>query len=246
MLPTARATPLAPFADVTARGYWVYPVSSLTVLDSAPGTRDPDLPSSQLNLGAAGFDCLINGGFTFDTPGHYHAHPAGAVMRRGVLDHAGVDRAASRGGVAVLMDGTIVVGRAQGQTARAIQDRFGQPGNPVRDFMGGGALLIEDGTAVSSDDLAQRQRFLQGGRGLAASQMHRTEHAVVGIRDGQAFVLIARNKAGRTIQSELLAAGFTTVVKFDGGSGAFFRSAHEPRRRLNGHNSLGFGICLRS
>lgn len=147
--------------------------------------------------------------------------------------------------MAVLQDGTIVVGRADGRSAEDIQRAFGAEGNPVKDFMGGGALLIEGGLAVSDQDLRTRQRFDQGGGGIQAQQMRQTAHVLVGIRDGQAFAIVAHEKSGAQIQKDLLAFGFDAVVKYDGGSGAYVRDGTGGSAEYRGKNSTGLGIRTR-
>jgi hypothetical protein len=235
-------------AALRSKGYLVYPLASLNALNSDPKARQPDRPLPQQGAGAGKpYDVVTNGGFTFDTPGRYHMNPAGPIMRDGHLDSAGLGKTAGRGGVAVLQDGSIVVGRQEGGKAEQLQSRFGQEGNPVSDFMGGGALLVENGKAVSGKDLFERQRFDQGaaastGNGLDAQQMRQTAHTVVGIRDGQAWIVVPTNHSGRQIQSDLMSMGFDSVVKFDGGSGAF---VNDGRQRYSGTDALGFGGKLR-
>jgi hypothetical protein len=110
--------------------------------------------------------------------------------------------------------------------------------------MGGGALLIEKGQKVSSSDLFTKQHFDQGGHGLSAQQMRRANHTVVGIdAQGQAHVILAMNKTGKEIQDELLRAGYTAAVKFDGGSGFIAMDQHRVIGR--GSDSVGLRVMVR-
>ncbi len=216
-----------------AKGYILYPVNSLDVLN-AKAKESPDASLSRQKVGPDGYRAVTSGTF------YASGEPVGAVMRDGKLDTPGVDKARNRGGIAVLQDGSIVVGRMRGNTSKEIQDAFGEKGNPVRDFMGGGALLVEDGRKVASEDLKNRQRFDQGGGGLDAQQMRKTDHVVGAVREGRFFLVVAKNKTGREIQNDLAGAGFSAVVKLDGGSGAYARDSRGVR--TGGHNPTGFGV----
>jgi hypothetical protein len=52
--------------------------------------------------------------------------------------------------------------------------------------------------------------------------MRQTTHSLMGIRDGAAYHIWAKNKTGAQIQKELAAAGFQSVVMFDGGGAGFY------------------------
>lgn len=220
-----------------SKGYLVYSVNSLNVLNAA-ASQNKDQTLRQQKVGQGGYKLVTSGTFYY----HNGAQnvPAGAVMRDGVLDTPGVPKAAERGGIAVLKDGSIVLGRMTGSSSADIQNRFGQPNNPVVDFLGGGALLIENGKIVSSEDLKSKQKFDQGGDGIYAQQMRKTDHIVVAIRDGRCFVIVARNKTGKQIQEDLAQFGFDTVIKLDGGSGAYARDA--AGQITGGTNPTGLGI----
>ncbi|MCK6549616.1 phosphodiester glycosidase family protein, partial [Myxococcota bacterium] len=224
-----------------ARGFVVRPVQTLTVL-STLAPKDADAPLARQKVGPGGFDAVVNGGFYFDSKGVTYA--AGPVVRAGVLEATGVPKSAHRGAIAIRDDGTILIGRQRGATLAALEARFG----PLRALMGGGALLIEDGVKVSSADLARAaseggQQFDQGAGGLNAQQMRRTFHTVLAIRDGQLYVVGAVDKTGAEIRDQLFAAGFDSAVKFDGGSGGYFREAGATRSA--GRAPLGFGIIYR-
>jgi hypothetical protein len=226
-------------SGLTRLGYTLYPVEEINVLYSA-AKNAPDAPLSAQKQGGAGYDAVLSGTFTVD-----YVQSAGPIVRDGKMDTMGHAKATHRGGMAVLQDGTVVVKRAQGRSEGAIQKHFGEDGNPVKDFMGGGALLVENGMAVSNQDLLQVQRFDQGGGGIRAQQMRATHHVLVGIRDGQAFAIVAEGKSGAQMQSELLAAGFDAVVKYDGGSGGYSRDGAGGAAEHRGTNSTGLGVRTR-
>lgn len=238
---TANAS-LPDLGRLDAMGYRVMPIRELRVLNTDPDAPSPDPAWHAAPLGQ-GMDVLLNGTFTYDLPQRYHMNPVGTVIRGGVLEAVGLDRAEQRGGVAILSDGSVVVGRSQGNSEAEVQALFGEGELLVRDFMGGGALLVEFGQPVSTHDLREVQGFTSGQGGINATQLQRSDHAVLGIRKGQAFALWARAKTGRDIRSELLQIGFSTVVKFAGGSAAFLRD--KAGFQAQGFNSVGFGVRLR-
>jgi hypothetical protein len=227
------------FSALAKLGYTVYPIEQVDVLYEA-AKKNPDAPLANQKQGAGGYDAVLSGTFTTD-----YVQSAGPIMRDGRMDTQGHAKAEGRGGMAVLQDGSIVIGRAKGRTAEAVQDSFGAKDNPVRDFMGGGALLVEGSKAVSDDDLYSRQRFDQGGGGINAQQMRSTHHVLVGIRDGQAFAIVANARSGAQMQRDLVAHGFDSVVKYDGGSGGYARDGAGGAPEHRGTNSTGMGIKTR-
>jgi hypothetical protein len=235
----SNARPPLDLAGLARAGYTVYPMAAAEVL-YAGAKRGPDAPLSQQPLGGKGYDAVLSGTFTTD-----YVQSAGPIVRDGRMDTQGHAKATGRGGMAVLQDGSIVVGRAEGRTNEQVQATFGAPGNPVRDFMGGGALLVENGKAVGDADLRGRQQFDQGGGGIQAQQMRTTMHILVGIRDGEAYALVAHEKSGSAMQRDLTGFGFDAVVKYDGGSGAIVRDGAGGSPDYRGKNSTGLGIRTR-
>lgn len=234
----ASRRPLPDLRALEAKGYRVTPAAGMEALYSA--AKDlPDKPLAQQPVGNGGYDVVSSGTFTVD-----YVHSAGPVMRDGKLDTQGHEKSASRGGVAMLEDGSIVVGRGKGRDAASVQSQFAKKDSKVKDFMGGGALLIENGRKVDSADLREQQRFDQGKGGLDAQQMRSTHHVLVGIRDGQAFHILAKARTGRQIQDDLAASGFDSVVKFDGGSGGYFREGPGAASHA-GQNTTGLGVRAR-
>jgi hypothetical protein len=220
-------------------GYTVHPIAQVDVLYAA-AKKGPDAPLSAQKQGPGGYDAVLSGTFTTD-----YVQSAGPMMRDGRMDTQGHAKAKERGGMAVLEDGSVVIGRAKGRTAEEVQATFGSAENRVKDFMGGGALLVEGSRAVSDDDLYARQRFDQGAGGIRAQQMRATHHVLVGIRDGQAFAIVAREKSGAQMQKDLLAHGFDSVVKYDGGSGGYARDGAGGAPEYRGVNTTGMGIRKR-
>lgn len=209
-----------------------HPIGELVVLntrDADPALLAPDaVPDLSLDAEIRrrekrGFVAVANGTF-FDVSTRT---PAGSVMRAGGNFERGVVKADERGSVAVLADGTLLLGLSKGGGLQRVEARFGA----VAAFMGGGALLVENGRKIGSDDLETDQLFDQvdfkkcraGEGGLAADQFWATNHTLIAVRDGQAYLLVNEKPMdGATLQTKLRAAGFTTAVKFDGGSKCFY------------------------
>lgn len=236
------SAPVPDFGRLEAMGYRVFALQELRVMNTDPDVPSPDPAWHAVPLGR-NVDVLLNGTFTYDLPQRYHMNPVGTVLRGGVLEAVGLDRAEQRGALAVLSDGSIIIGRSQGNGEHEIHATFGEGELEVRDYMGGGALLVEYGQPVSTHDLREVQGFTSGQGGINATQLQRSDHAVFGIRDGAAFAVWARAKTGRDIRGDLLQLGFSAVVKFAGGSAAFLRD--KTGFLAQGMNSVGFGLKLR-
>lgn len=226
-------------------GYIVYPIDGLRVLHTTARARR-DAPLRRQRIAPNSYDIVSSGTF------YWQNRPLGTIIRDGQFDILDDPKAPFRGAVAVLSDGTIVLGRSWGHTLPEIRARFGQRGKPVRHFMGGGALLIENDRILGSNDLFQAQRFTQNGQGINARQFNPMHHILLGIRRGQAYLILALGRNGRRMQKDLARSPFffSTVVMFDGGSGCYLRAPTPSgrtveRRDCDKWNPSGFGIILR-
>ncbi|HVG18137.1 MAG TPA: hypothetical protein VNI02_03725 [Blastocatellia bacterium] len=249
----ARRPPIQ-FPTLDPSNYNVYPIDTVEVINADKHVKNPDKPLAGRQAIAGVCDVVANGSFTFQNAGGTEMFAAAPVMRDGKLDNAGLPKTWNRGGMAVLRDGSIVLGQQPGppgnisparrdsEVERVIKEEFGEYQNPVKDFMGGGALLIKDGVAVSSQDLYERQRFDNGGQGLRAEQFRTTNHTLVGVCAGQAFLIIAKGQSGLEMQQKLLRAGFGSVLMFDGGAGFYWRDTSG--NRGDGSNLLG--LCVKT
>jgi hypothetical protein len=232
--------------------YDVIPIQRLELRDGLEFRRDP-------GRFARNYEALTNGTFFGSPAKGAPVEPVGPIVIGGQqrLRKDGKPigfTPAGRGGIAVFKgkDGDVVrVVRQPGRTLPEIRNAF--PG--VDEFMGGGALLIEDGRAVGTEDLLERQRFTNPSRtgdpprgtnqGLHAGQMNSAFHTLVGVRNGKAFLLIPRSpKTGSRIQRDLCEQGFQDVVMFDGGHGfAYYRNGKEQKGTYHGLPGLtGLGV----
>ncbi len=210
----------------------MFPIKAARVLNASPtqqaqGNTPSPVPGSPASLdksksGLPEVDLVVNGTFNLTRSTGERDASAGTIVRNGKLDTTGVAKTHGRGAVAVLDNGKLVVLRQNGSASLAdLQAQaVKQFGSKVKDFMGGGALVIENGRKVSSDDLLALQKFDQGSGGIDAQQMRQSDHTVIAQdKNGNAYVLVAENKSGAQIQDELMRAGFANAVKFDGSSG---------------------------
>jgi hypothetical protein len=237
-VPGGHARSLPPeVAHLVEQGYLVQPIADLEVLNTT--RRVAQTADEPVENQGRKYPLVVNGTF------YGGSDPVGLIVRDGLLDTGGYPICADRGGLARLRDGTIVVGRTQGGRMDQIAAAFGATAdNPVEEAMGGGALLIEHGSALSDEDLKNRQNFKQGGGGIHAEQMRKTTHSLVGIRKGMAFHIWAKSKDGATIQSELLAAGFEALVMLDGGGAGFYDDG-TTRSTARSPALTGLGITTR-
>jgi hypothetical protein len=240
-------------------GFRAFQVGQARVLNASPrqaqGNSADPMPGTPVNqvdrkrLGLAQVDLVVNGTFNIDNgPGTRREYPAGTIIRNGRVDAGGLPKTLGRGAMAVLQDGRVVVLRQGGSgkledIQKQVQARYGANAR-VRDFMGGGAMLVEGGNKVSNQDLRTRQQFDQGQGGINAQQMRRSDHTVVAQhKNGKTYVLVAANKTGKEIQDQLHAAGFVNVVKFDGSSGFIARTGSGPvDGRYQGTNVMGIAV----
>ncbi len=206
------------------QGYILAPIASLRALygPQEPAATGRDIRT--VHPREVGADIVVSGTF------HNGRGPVGPVVTGGRWLTSGV-WPHGRGGVAVLANGEVRVGFYPEATERAVRATFERPGAPLREFMGGGALIVESGRAVTSEDLATRQRFRGG---AAAPQFEATaRHTLIGVhRDGRAYLVVETNARRLSdLQAELVRAGFTDVVLFDGGNAFGYEDA---RRTLFG------------
>ncbi len=235
-------------------GYKLYPIRELRMTCAYPIVLDrkkkehrkPDPAPWEQLVGEGGFDAVTNGSFT--SGGHAPAVPLMLDGER--VENTGDGVSWHRGGVWVLQDGTIRVARQRGASTAEVKS-LGTTANPVRQFMGGGALLVEKGRPVSWEDLhdEQRQAFDAATESLDAGQFRPTYHALVGTSEGRAFLIISPSKAtGHDLRADLHKAGFSAVVMFDGGRG-FFGHAYDFDKRMGFDNKQPYpnslGLCAR-
>lgn len=222
-------------------GYEAHPVGSLKVIHADPYARWADVPlwRQQVGLAPRKYDLVVSGTYRRRMLGKRGAKPIGPVMRSGRLDTEGHADANFRGAVAILADGSIVLDVTEGRSEAALQERFGQPGNPVVELMGGGAMLVRNGKPVSDRSMMLDQTFHGDPGGIRAACMQRDVHTVVAILRGQCFVVIAPEKSALDIREDFTKLGFGAVIKFERGSGFYF---NDGERTVDGRNNTGFGV----
>ncbi len=244
-------------AALDGLGFHGYPIDELFVIN-AIGGRDNSLRSQPVDRGCNAYDAVANGTFFETDP----IRPISPLVRQGGLDrHDANPFALRRGAVAVLDDGTIVVDRTDGLSGQEIGERFG---SDLREFMGGGILLIEDGAGVDLRDIVFSQYVQNRSRANAnkdwedliktstwPDQCRPTSHTVIAIRQGQAYLLVAKKANCREIRDRLLKEGFGSAVMFDGGRATYLKEAEAKGSSLrlgdpqHDVNVTGIGIYQR-
>ncbi len=226
------------FPVLESIGYTVVAIADLTIFNTNPRARHPDPPLGWL-ADSKQFDAVVSGPDTRVVMGEHPRPPTGPVYRNGDIDTEGNGRSEQRGTVAILEDRSIVMGRSEGTSARALRDRFGRLGSPLHAALGGGALLIESGRFVDPMDLIAVQHFDDGQGGLQALTMQAGVHCMMGIRSGRAYAAWCHGRSARDIRYDFHTAGFSTLIKFAHGSSVFYDDGD---KRLSGQNSTGFGV----
>jgi len=215
LLDAALATGLGP---QLSQDYIVKPIADLRALDARTEATASDHDIRTVHPQEIGADIVTSG--TFHT-GH---DPVGPLIQNGRWVTPG-GWPHGRGGVAVLADGTVRTGFYSDPSEATVRATFERPGNPIREFMGGGALIIEEGAPASTQDLELRQRF-QGG--AAAPQFQPTaRHTIIAVHvDEKPYLVVdVGHKPLPAIQGDLVATGFRNAVMFDGGNAFGYEDA---------------------
>jgi hypothetical protein len=218
------------------------------------------VPRSVQENGDKSYNVITSG--TYTTDGGYTS--AGVIMIGGTLRTAGDAKTYLRGGVAVLEDGRIVVSRMRmkpntGQNLskqdiiegiQAIGEDYSVIGHTkVVDFMGGGAMVVENGSLSLIDDVTMIQKFNQGGNGYKSAQLTGARPRVAigtmqsGAKGGRAELLILDGDT--QVEAKALASSYNNLVVFDGGYGFWahdrkgYHSSPDPQK---GANATGLGV----
>ena len=231
----------APLPDLSAledQGYRLVPIRSAQVLYANPHAARADQSLIYL-ANRREFDVILSGPDASLVSGGGSRPPHGPVYRHGKSDTEGTGRGHFRGTVAILEDGSIVMGRADGAGAKDLRSHFGQPGNGLHAVLGGGALLLENGRFVEDIDLMRNQLFGGSPGGIRGKSMLRGPHSIMAIRKGKAYAAWCHTKSALDIRDDFRAFEFGAVIKFSHGSSVFY---DDGEHRLNGKNATGFGI----
>jgi len=230
--------PLPDLGALEGLGYTLTPFSKVEVIFSDPYLPHGDHSLRDLADGGR-YDVVLSGPDTMLSMGKYPRPPVGPVFRNNGLDSGGKRSSANRGVVAIVKDGTVIMGRAQGSGAHELKTHFGQAGNPLVSAVGGGALLVENGRLVNDRDLMLVQGYGGSPAGLRSYGMRPGVHTIMGIRKGRAYAAWCTTKSGLDIRNDFHRFGFGSVIKFAHGSSVFYDDCVD---RLNGQNATGFGV----
>ena len=206
--PVAQADPTLP------EGYTLLPLRNPKMLAQTNGTTALKPPSNGT------WSVLLNGTFFDD-----QFHAVGTLFRDGVRVSSGIIKARTRGAVAQLASGELKLClQPDSVDLEDLQSACAPGESPIRNFMGGAAILISHAKALSSEAIFSVQHFDNGGQGLQAEQFRRTSHSAIGIASGHAYAIGMSSKTGAELQRDCLRAGITELVMLDGGSGFNFQT----------------------
>lgn len=147
-----------------------------------------------------GYDIVTNGTF-YGSPKN---SPYGILIKDGkyLLEKKieekllEIEKIKNRGGIAILNDESIKYDIAN-FNYEDVKKKFKKNDLKIKDFMGGGALLIQKGNKVTSKELGNIQQFFKGeatNNGFGAEQMRDTYHLLIGECNGYNFVIVPRRE----------------------------------------------------
>ena len=217
-------------------------ISRLDIVDSSQKGGSP-LPTPKNNYLLGKSDLITNGGFCNWDWQKNRVLSISTVVNQGKVVDAGLAKSWNRGGIAVDRDGRVhtcrIRGAFPGFVSTKILAAIRQSCGPnVISFSGGGAMLIENGKAVPGSDInnmkPEGQKFSPSVDRFdsASSAFRKTAHIVLAEKGGQTFVILAYPASAKEIQARLVADGFTSAVKFDGGHQTFAQAAGTYQNRL--------------
>ncbi len=211
-----------------------------------------------------GYDIVTSGTF-------FGVKPYGTIITSDKEMHVtSADKVSGRGGIAVLSTGLVSYGLTKSNAIDSILSLFEEEikfnevafaeiidKDSVKEFMGGGGLLIKDSRKISGKEILDIQKFDQSPEkdedgtykkvtdGLNAEQFRRAYHLVLGKKNELDYLILSKHgieKTGREIQNDLFELGFEAAIKFDGGSGYFVESSSYKAGDKGKNNKSGFAI----
>ena len=239
-----------------------------------------------VNAGVKGIGSIakqyLNNNFDIVTSGTFLSDglPLGTIMvSEGNNYETKLEKVANRGGIAILKSGLLNFNITPGNQIKQIIETFKE--KPILDditfkeisetdevveFMGGGALLINNKEKISGKELYSVQKLDQIPKislddikkkkilidengniidGLYATQMRSTQHILLAKHnelDYLIFPKLNKNKTGINIQNDLYKLGFSHALKLDGGSAFFVESNIVESCNRGTHNPSGFAF----
>lgn len=243
----------------SAFDYAVFPITKLEIINTAAKVNpDPKLkvnPNELSMSDGSRVDIVTSGTF------YWKSIPLGMIIRRGEIDspqqklneqaRSKLLKVERRAAVAVLENGEISLCRPDSMTIENVNKTCSHDDLQIMEYLSGGAMIINGGMEVCTgtsltepackDDLYAIQKFTQNGNGINAEQFYNTKHTLFGMKDKRVYVLWPLSaKNGKQMQTDLIAAGFEKVIKFDGGNGFFAITENETFGR--GSNITGLKL----
>ena len=244
-----KMTEEAMLAKLRSYGHKVFPINELSVIvKKGSSVNYSDLKSNNCSA-------LLSGTFF---GGNYN--PVGPFISSNQVTIPD-SKTVNRGYVAVMSDGSVSVSSMNdtnynfySATDRAdARSLFNEHIRKVESdksakmvqMLGGGALLVRNGKAVSAGELESHQFFDQGIGNLTAAQMRQTNHVVAFVHNGRPYAMMTSSVSGRTLQKDLLEVKAENAVKFDGGSGCVTYVAGRSQNICPSHGANPTGLCVK-
>lgn len=167
----------------------------------------------------------------------------------------------NRGGFALLDSGLVIIEQSNGNSKEEIINAFSEQkianalpidelksDDKIKEFIGGGALIIKNGKPISGKDLLEIQKFDQSKEnkkltsGFSSSQLSGDVPRVIFGQKDEILYLIKITKKVKSIQKELINEGFDYVIVFDGGGGFYFDDGFPKDKNPGKDSPTGFAV----
>lgn len=268
LMPDKNAQATAPARDITEvmaaldKLYLIYPVDRIKIINTLRTGIDAE--ANRYLTGNDAYDIVTNG--TFFHWSKVGTSVFGTLILPEIVIATNNSKVERRGGLAILQSGLIAIKLANSNKEARIRQYFSEPAkperlpipelfeaDPVAEYIGGGALLIQNGQPTSGSDLFKIQKFdnldIDSTDGFDAKQMYSTQRVVFGIHNERPFLIIPWNKANkqgrnsREIQNDLAETGFSDVIQFDGG-GEFYMNSKDLIITKGKNSPTGFAVKI--
>ena len=188
--------------------------------------------------------------------------PCGTVFNQEKQFESKEEKSQKRGGVAILDSGILDIGKTENNSISNIKNRFKRKyiipdvdiselsdEDNVSEFIGGGALIISNGKALSGSDLYDSQCFCQMPEGNEKSKngfdsmqlFGSVTRIMIAKYNERVFFLKAKGKV-KDIQRLLLEMGFSDLITFDGSGGLYWADSNKVEQTVGHISPSGFAV----
>lgn len=208
----------------------------------------------------SGFDFVTNG--TYFSPLKEHWIPCGTVFNHEKQFESKEPRALKRGGLSLLESGIINIKNTINNNLDNIKNHFKEEyelddlsipelegiDKPV-EFIGGGALIILNGKAVTGSELYNIQQFVsmpdhcpESTNGFDSLQLFGGVTRIMIARYNEKIFFLKAKGSVKNIQKLLLQKGFSDLICFDGSGGLFWANKDKIINEVGNISPSGFAV----